>query len=154
MRARLPLAFALFGAIALVGPRLARADAVGPPPKSCPEGSVPNANHWGPYCSRDSCPVDGCKDGKQCQPVKACVEQVVGSSPLGGPFTFEAVRGPCAFGDKCSVGTCQSWKACVDPGDSSSCSCELGPVPATPEWALALFVGLTLALRRRSHASR
>ena len=100
---------------------VARADAIGPPPSSCPPGGVPMSCHGGPYCSPETCASDAdCAPGTLCRDVSVCVGSVVCAGLVGPGEDLEqyrrfAVEGTCGQGD-CSGSRCTVRPLCV-PAD-------------------------------------
>ena len=83
----------------------ARADAVPPPPRNCPDGSVGETGHFGPYCRPLSCANDGeCAvygPGFTCQPTSLCIEIVEYTDWNGQTYQVETVTGTCAPDASC-----------------------------------------------------
>lgn len=105
---------------AALAPR-ARADAVEPPPASCPRGSTPVSSHGGPHCAPTACTtMADCSPEtmRSCEPIGLCIEIRSGYA-MGGPFTFDAVTGECTSPADCAGGSrCELASRCVDPGGS------------------------------------
>lgn len=102
---------------------LASADAVPPPPDSCPEGSTAVDFCHGPQtCQIATCTNDGeCGAGRVCRQRMLCVREhccsgICCASAGCEPTTYEHVAGACAGGACEELGTtCESRSVCV-PG--------------------------------------
>ncbi len=102
----------------------AGADAIRPPPKSCPAGSEAMSSHCGPECIPIRCQADkDCNKKRKCKSTKLCV--VTGKrSPCGKvpaserkkKFPYANVVGSCSSG-ACARGKCVTEKRCVGPAD-------------------------------------
>lgn len=90
-----------------LGPSIADADVVPPPPPSCPEGSEGAACHGGPFCSPKFCPDAGvCDGGDTCEQRQLCI----------GDFDCFMTTTPAVYSVcPCSEGTCQTVSVCVPP---------------------------------------
>jgi len=134
----------LFTALFCAAP--AWADAVMPPPNSCPAGSTGVSSHGGPHCQPTTCESTAeCTEGGTCGTQGLCIETREGSS-MGGPFTFEAAVDVCFDASDCNEDAeCVVADRCVK---HSGCYCD-----ATTFSAAGLVLGplllLTLATRRR-----
>lgn len=110
------LAFAVGAALWSVE---ARADAIGPPPASCPEGSEALTCHGPETCAARTCETsDMCRPGEHCVDVPLCArEHCCSGRACGDPATprFPHVVGPCGAGNTCTDAstTCQMLKVCV-----------------------------------------
>ena len=138
-------------AVMLCGTR-ARADVVMPEPDDCPEGSKAGTCHGGPHCRAEPCVDDAsCTNGKTCQQVKRCVEQINCSSRNPTPSYVDSLTGSCKGDGTCSEGTCKTIKLCLEPGGeatSRGCSCRVAAAPDGP-WAVIAGLALVWMLRRR-----
>lgn len=92
----------------------ARADVVQPEPTDCPPGSEGQTCHGGPYCGvAPPCSSStACKGGMTCQLAHLCITQHDCWS-WGGPNYVDSVKGTCAGGAACSVGTCKTYQVCM-----------------------------------------
>ncbi|MBI4703966.1 MAG: hypothetical protein HY744_22895 [Deltaproteobacteria bacterium] len=170
--ARPPVASSLAAAVVavalLVAPSQARADAVGPPPESCPAGARGETCHGGSYCAPASC-SDGspCQDGAQCRAAELCVDKIDCRSgwtpPDAGPQYAATVAGSCAGGAACAKGSCQSVKVCVSSAGAvgrtlveQGCGCRVGPpeLPSRAAWLALLAGAAVLAVGRRRRLGR
>lgn len=107
-------------------PSLALADAVGPPPADCPEGSTAVDTCHGPEtCEVADCTNDGeCGAGMRCQERMLCVREHCCSGfactmpGMGTRYTH--VAGPCGAGGTCGDPSlsCSTGRVCV-PDDST-----------------------------------
>lgn len=118
-------------------PDAARADAVFPPPDTCPPGSVPSTSHAGPHCRPAAeCVLSSmCGAGEACEAVGLCIEDVPcgGRLPPGdaGVCTEPHVVGTCSPSGACSVGSCELRNVCVQPSSArSGCACRAGRADA------------------------
>lgn len=144
--------------LVLVATVTARADAVGPPPLSCPPGSTPSSSHSGPICfPSDACTTDSdCSTGATCMPVFQCVEtRPCGglTPPDSGPCTLSNVVGACGTGNTCDVGTCFTRHVCSSVplmGTSSGCACAVGARSASASAALVVMAVLAMWVARRT----
>lgn len=102
---------ALFSAL-LTG-HAAWADAVPPPPASCPPGTVGFTNHVAQGCAPADCTSDAsCSSGQVCAQYPLCVRRWVSHSFRGDSYSAE-VSGPCDQG-KCPAGEgCEDKPHCV-----------------------------------------
>lgn len=95
----------------------ARADAVEPPPASCPRGTTPASSHAGPICRpRAECRDDAaCGAGERCTPLSLCIEvrDCGGLRPAGDVCTLEHVVGECRSDGACAFGPCVARSLCV-----------------------------------------
>ena len=117
---RLAFAFML-----LLCPLPAAADAVGPPPSSCPEGSAAVDFCHGPAtCSSLDCETDGdfgageiCADRPLCVREHCCSGRCCAGGCGGEPTIYTHVTGPCGSGGTCDAfdTTCAMRKVCVTP---------------------------------------
>jgi hypothetical protein len=86
------------GLLLLLWARSARADAVPPPPKDCPQGTHGVTGHAGPGCVPDRCPKGA--SGTMCQGGPCCVARQCGGDA----------------GPSCDAkSTCESVRLCVQP---------------------------------------
>jgi uncharacterized protein (TIGR03382 family) len=118
---------------------VAFADDVPPPPRACPDGSIPETGHMGPFCAPKQCGGNRpCDSGKVCQPRALCMGEAVGGGlrPRDVPAPrYKSVLGRCDKGDgsACSLssdakgeywgvkdGACQTLSVCVAAGASPS----------------------------------
>ncbi|MCA9605903.1 MAG: hypothetical protein KC619_09935 [Myxococcales bacterium] len=114
------LAFVL---VTTLGASTALADAVGPPPSSCPEGATAVSFCHGPAtCEIDECSGDAdCASGQVCRPRDLCVVEHCCSGMCcaidcgSPPTTYDHVSGACAAGRTCSGfgETCETRRVCV-----------------------------------------
>lgn len=105
---------------------LAFADAVPPPPSSCPEGSQGATCHGGPHCAPRKCSADAdCKTGEACEDRKLCATEINCASgwqpPDAGPRLTPNITGACKAG-ACATGQCGDYKVCVPKSGGSSSS--------------------------------
>ena len=83
----------------------ARADAVPPPPRNCPDGSIGETGHIGAYCrplkcaNNSECAVYG--PDFSCQPTSLCIEIVEYTDWNGETYQLETVTGVCAPDASC-----------------------------------------------------
>lgn len=152
----------------------ARADAIGPGPAECPDGSTPDACHGAEYCDPVTCTSDAsCTGGKICKPVSVCIRPDAcfgGDSDSDTPVK-DLVK-MCGEGVTCSEGACEQLILCIDPEEPTSggtagsstaassdetggtgdkkggCSCRADGENA-PGLLLATALGLVLRRRRR-----
>lgn len=106
-----------------LGASTAYADAVGPPPTSCPEGSTAVGFCHGPAtCQIDECSGDAdCATGQVCRPRDLCVVEHCCSGMCcaidcgSPPTTYDHVSGACAAGRSCSGfgESCETRRVCV-----------------------------------------
>lgn len=156
--------FVLTVLVALSAASAARADAVGPPATSCPDGTHGEASHTGPYCALDRCSTDAdCTGGETCQPLSFCI----GSMGCGGlqfdagPFPDGGFYPPCMIATAnascetaaCGSGTCSEQSVCAaPPGTPTShggCACHVGTRAGNAlAWLVALGTLAVLAVRR------
>lgn len=116
----------------------ALADAVPPPPTSCPPGASGQTSHNGEWCAPTTCNADAdCahyEGGKRvCVAQALCVERREEKSASGWshgqPFTRELAHASCdPKGAACALGSCVEAKRCV----SADAKPEPKPEP-TPE---------------------
>lgn len=148
----------LFVALFVLGSSsLAHADAVDPPPASCPAGSTPGSSHSGPICHpSDDCTTDlSCTGTATCMAVMQCIEaRACGGlrPPDSGPCTIEHVVGPCGAGGACATGTtCEARSICstAPPSSSGGCACSAGARGSSFGGAVAALLVAALAVRRR-----
>ena len=114
----------LFALVSLL-PLPVAADAVGPPPDMCPEGSTAVDFCHGPATCRSlGCETDGdCDAGQICADRPLCTREhcCSGRCCAGGcgsePTTYTHVEGPCGPGNSCTGfdTTCNMVKVCVTP---------------------------------------
>jgi MYXO-CTERM domain-containing protein len=147
----------------------AAADAVPPPPDSCPAGSAGDSCHGGEYCRASGCTSDSdCSGGMACRELELCIGQIDcagGWDPDAGPSYSPTVEGSCSGGSACSAGSCELRRVCAMPGAGSSsggeaegpievdqgCGCSLpGTAGAGSLAGLGFVAALGLGLRRRS----
>jgi MYXO-CTERM domain-containing protein len=104
-------------AVSLLVPVSAGADAIGPPPDRCPEGSAAEFCHGPPTCRVSECMSNtDCMPGQECQPRRICVEDHACGGRLMTPI-YPHAFGPC-MGDRCAEGTCRDFRACVPAGST------------------------------------
>jgi MYXO-CTERM domain-containing protein len=171
----------LAGALAIaLSSRAAMADAVGPPPSNCPDGTMGNSCHGGVYCQPDTCTKDSdCATGQTCASRSFCVAQVScfnGFDPDAGPDYEPNAEVACASAADCDDGAvCTLEEVCVTPGSGGSggssgtssgsmvigngCSCETIGGSSAPTAITLLVLGAAgagaVARRRRDQrASR
>jgi len=111
-------------AVLLLAPTVASADAVGPPPSMCPEGSTAvGFCHGPPTCEIADCSGDAdCEAGEVCAPRNLCVvEHCCSGRCCGGmcsdpPTVYDHISGPCAAGGTCSGfgESCETRRVCVE----------------------------------------
>lgn len=133
-----------------------RADAVPPPPASCPPGSVPSTSHAGPHCRPAAeCMLSAtCAAGQACETIGLCIEEVpCGGRPLpieAGVCTEPHVLGTCSATSACGAGRCELHDVCVPPSSArSGCACRAGRGGAVAGLAGLGLVLAALAARRR-----
>jgi uncharacterized protein (TIGR03382 family) len=143
-------------------PAFAAADALEPPPESCPEGAAGMTGRRGAYCGwvpcPASCPSDGHGDTLVCSPreVSACVrtDEFPAAEVQMGPQlrslpaeTRHVVVGPCGADGSCAVGRCEHARVCVPPTSASARGglCAASPAGSPAPW---LVLGLLALLRR------
>ena len=107
------LSNACFLVALLVGPlnaTTARADAVGPPPADCPEGSRGESCHGSEYCAVASCigPRD-CAFGERCAARELCLGTVMCFGRGTGTTATEVIADGCAG----CAGRCENQFVCV-----------------------------------------
>jgi len=105
-------------------PSVALADAVGPPPSMCPEGSTAvDFCHGPPTCEIAECSGDAdCGPGQACAPQELCVAEHCCSGRCcamdcgSEPTRYDHIAGPCSTGGTCSGfgESCQTRRVCVD----------------------------------------
>ena len=150
-------------ALALLLPCPAFADAIGPPPDTCPPGAVGESSHEGAWCQPSTCSTDGhCPDGSKCREgVGLCVSQQ--EVPCGGLYppelepcttTLIEAHGSCTTDSDCTRGTCQTAPRCVPDWNpvakvKKGCGCSVQPTGSGLGAALLLGLGLALRLRLR-----
>jgi hypothetical protein len=140
--------------LSLVSASVASADAVMPPPASCPEGSTPSTSHAGPHCSPSaSCTMPAtCGTGETCEAVGLCIERVACGGlmpPDAGPCFEEHVVDNCAVGGSCASGTCEVRSVCSDASAGGGCGCRAGAGSAALGLSALAAVALSLIARRR-----
>ena len=112
------------GAALVLWTSAAQADAILPPPPSCPPGSRPASTHAGPHCAPATCQkADDCTGGQTCRGVRLCVSERSYQNWTGVHST-RVIQGTCPDG-RCEVGTCRTLRVCADPavgagGDDAS----------------------------------
>lgn len=114
---------ALVAVVLALSPTLAHADALGPPPASCPEGSAPVACHGPETCEIADCITEGdCRAGERCMQRMLCVREhccsgVACTIPDSMPLRYTHVAGPCGASGSCGDPSlsCASHRVCV-PG--------------------------------------
>ncbi|MGE0786932.1 MAG: MYXO-CTERM sorting domain-containing protein [Sandaracinaceae bacterium] len=109
----------LLVACLLVIPCTAAADAIGPPPTTCPPGSTGISCHGPETCEVTGCTGDGdCAANETCAARGLCVEQhccggiscfIDGSAPAWVTHASAA----CTPGGPCAMGECQTLMVCV-----------------------------------------
>ncbi len=134
--------------VAVSLPCVAFADDLGPPPPSCPAGSIGHSEHAGEWCAATTCSTDAdCSGdglrrqgleyhhgvaGLVCREVALCVveeEYTLGGLHPDPPpsSTRRVARGPCV-GDACpSGGSCRSARRCAPAASRPAAS---QPTPA------------------------
>lgn len=140
------------------------ADAVDPPPASCPAGSRPTSSHAGPLCAPepDCTASTACGAGASCMAVMQCVEQRACGGlrpPDSGPCFVSNVVGPCRTDGTCATGTCTARNVCSSGSSSSGCACSAAGTRApTSASMLALatlaLLGAAVRLARRAPRER
>ncbi len=167
---RAPLALiSIVGITLSVG--VARADAVGPPPTDCPDGSRGEVCHGAEYCG-----LAGCIGSRDCAPGERCAVRELCVGPRmcfgrGGGVTVTEVRSDSCAG---CTGRCESQFVCVgdaidagrpdaggidggardagtddDPLHSRYCGCAVPTRHAAPTSAIAASAWIALALLGR-----
>lgn len=118
----------------VLGPALARADEIMPPPAACAPGTLRMSSHHGPWCEDTTCASDadcaGHEGARVCRRVGVCVppgtraigvqtaESPRGSYPVPGRTTSGACRGPDA---PCpDETTCEVALRCVLPSEAAA----------------------------------
>ncbi|MBW2454601.1 MAG: hypothetical protein JRI68_08825 [Deltaproteobacteria bacterium] len=104
-------------ALLLVGLTLSNAilaDAVGPPPKTCPPGAWGQTTHYGPHCAPHTCTTDTeCKTAQKCRPHALCVSEQTHEHWRGNTHVVR-VTGDCAKGEACPEGSeCRKASYCM-----------------------------------------
>lgn len=155
----------------------ALADAIGPPPATCPRGSIGRSSHAGAYCAATTCSVDAdCErqswgsDRRRyvCQPdVALCVGTKDVTSPRARRGLNRTIVdiGVGACDAACvAPATCQTARRCVEaaspapaptgtarPSGARACACHAGPTggEAAP-WAALVGLAAASAGRRRA----
>jgi MYXO-CTERM domain-containing protein len=130
---------------------IALADAVPPPEKLCPPGTVGATDHYGPHCRPAVCNTDtDCTNGQACVASSMCVKRVTYGSPRGDTFRAEAL-GACSRKGSCpEESTCESAKYCgastskkeppkTNPPQGVGCSVSPGGDPLASLFGLLLF---------------
>ncbi len=113
-------------ALLLVAATSARADVVGPPPESCPVGSVPASSHIGGFCRAPRCEGSGScelevgliepkKLSGTCQERKLCLAKVTQKGGWASGRVTETVEDACESAP-CRSGTCTTLRVCVAEG--------------------------------------
>jgi len=136
--------------VALLTSSHAGADAVGPPPKECPDGTKGESCHGGPYCDPNECTDSSkCGAGQTCAPVQYCTKQINCAGGWGkGPYYHTDVKGLCGSDGKCSSGTCSTLMVCADETPERGCSCDAAG-GAGAGVLLGLVLVLAACVRRR-----
>ncbi len=142
------------------------ADAVGPPPSSCPDGSRGESCHGGDFCSPERCSDEiDCDGDEYCDTVRLCIDRIdcaSGWTPPGEHYWNDTVEGHCAGGEsECSTGSCQMVRVCISDWDADftgryGCGCRVaGPSALGGAALVALAIAATAALAlRRSRSGR
>jgi len=107
--------------LSLLWSAAASADAIRPPPKDCPAGSVGSSSHCGPECKPLACNSDDdCRDSKVCKETSLCIESgergrcgKVPASQRTKKYPYKAAHGECPDKGDCEKGTCVPAKRCV-----------------------------------------
>ncbi|MBL9104754.1 MAG: hypothetical protein JNL82_27670 [Myxococcales bacterium] len=127
----------------------ARADAVMPPPRDCPDGAVGDTGHNGPWCRPTTCNVDGdCagvgeRFGGGSAPARVCREQGLcvevrseksaSGWSHGQPFERTFAHGACGDAAACTApATCEAVKRCVVAAAPTTGAPTQPPVVGTP----------------------
>jgi hypothetical protein len=101
----------------------ARADAIGPPPENCAEGSTAEFCHGPETCRAAACTTDGdCGAGQLCRALALCTRDhccsgICCADGCGGtpPPMVKHVEGPCIDGRCDAFGTtCETLMVCID----------------------------------------
>ena len=134
----------------------AAADAIGPDPEDCPNGSIGTSSHAGEWCEPTTCFTgDGeCNEGSCVQDLGLCVtREEVGCGGMRADsaepctFTKEEAHGTCSEQADCSVGTCEIASRCGSKA-AAVCGCSsLSVGSAALGLALLALGGL---IRRKS----
>jgi len=102
----------------------ARADVVDRPPADCPQGSVGDTCHGGPFCRPMTCSMDSeCVGDATCQDVMACIGSIDCTGGGGGTAAdppIPTITGPCKDGVCGADTTCQAIKQCIGPVDPTT----------------------------------
>ncbi len=113
MNRKLSMPCLVLAATTLLWGAAARADVIGPPPKTCPAGTEPGSCHGGPFCKPKVCVSDAsCKAGQSCQSKKFCIKQINCGGGYGTKY-IDVAKGTCPGGAPCKDGTCKTVKVCV-----------------------------------------
>ncbi len=141
----------------LVMVNLALADAIGPDPEGCPNGSIGTSSHAGEWCEPTVCFVDDaeCRTGDCVEGIGLCItREEVGCGGMrrdsGEPCTFtkEEAHGTCSEQSDCSQGSCEIASRCGSKV-AAVCGCSgLGAGSAALGLALLALAGLTRRGRR------
>jgi hypothetical protein len=94
-------------------PSAASADAIGPPPSDCPDGSEGRSCHGNAYCAVDGCisPAE-CAFGDGCVVRELCIETVPCFGGAGGTMVTTVTSTGCAG----CAGRCESHFVCAGDG--------------------------------------
>lgn len=131
---------------------LAFADALGPEPENCPNGSIGTSSHAGEWCAPADCSADDeCTEGGCVADVGLCIveseESCGGWNPDTGEectFTKREVLDKCSTQDDCSEGTCEIADRCATPGVAEACGCSTG----LQGWVAGLMGAFVLLMAR------
>jgi hypothetical protein len=168
-KSRALLLLAAFGlSVVSTASTLALADALGPPPTGCPDGTIGDSCHGGQYCRAVTCnSTADCDAGQSCVPRGYCMTPVTCGGairlPDGGPVTTTVPSaGPvCTGATDCTGGaTCTTQNVCASNGSgpgglpgtagNSGCSCQAMGGPAAPIALSIVALGATgIAYARR-----
>jgi hypothetical protein len=108
-----------------------RADAVPPPPRDCPPGTLGQTDHYGPHCAPADCQTDADCQGKSCRAYALCVFDRVFESPRGDTHRREA-KGACNAGQRCPLDSpCRPGNYCL-AGNVAAPPPATAPPPASP----------------------
>jgi hypothetical protein len=135
-------------------PALAWADAIEPPPESCPDGSNPTSSHAGSWCEASYCPTGTCSEGS-CRPVGLCVlteERSAGGWNIDGRITVHEAFGPCDGPEDCERGTCEIVDRCAPAGLFGGWRCDQAPTNRVALTFGVIGLGVAAFYRRKRAA--
>ena len=109
--------------LALLVPAVATADAIGPPPDSCPNGSVGVGSHCGAVCLPRSCGAaddEPCEAGEVCREVRACIDTRSCAGAVSPAYLVDVMTARCDASERCDTGTCEAVHVCVAQSNPSN----------------------------------